>query len=301
MKQLTFRDSTRGSILLDKFDDIRLRDLIFFDRLVELGTITATAQDLQIPKPTASRWLASLENKVGHQLVVRGSRQLTMTARGESFLRQIQPLLAGTRTLRASINDNRPQGTLRVSVPIPLRRLVGGSVISEFRRQLPGVRLEVLIQNEAVDMVRDRVDMAIRRGPVPDSSLTVHHLAKVPLWLYGGTQASGAGSDAGALIAAPGDEALLRPTLPGLLPAAAVVDDRTSVRDALLEGIGVGVLPAFLGEQPRARGDLLRLGDGPLSTLQIEAVFLPEQSADVRIRSLLELIEVELRELLGMK
>ncbi len=285
--------------MLDQFDDIRLRDLIFFDRLVQLGTITATAQDLQVPKPTASRWLASLENNVGHPLMVRGSRQLTLTSKGESFLRQIQPLLAGARTLRASINSHRPQGTLRVSVPIPMRRLVGGSVISEFRRQLPGVRLEILIQNEAVDLVRDRVDIAIQRGPTSDPSLIVHRLAKVPLWLYAGTQTSSSGSDTKALIAAPGDEALLQPTMPELLPAAVVVDDRTSVRDALLEGDGVGILPAFLGEQPRANGDLLRRGNEPLSIIEIEAVSLPEQASDIRTRSLLELITAELRELLG--
>ncbi len=285
--------------MLDQFDDIRLRDLIFFDRLVQLRTITAAAEDLQVPKPTASRWLASLEAKAGHQLMVRGSRQLTLTTKGESFLRQIQPLLAGARTLRASIQSHRPQGTLRVSVPIPMRRLVGGSVISEFRRQLPDVRLEILIQNEAVDLVRDRIDIAIQRGPTSDSSLTVRHLAKVPLWLYAGTQTSGSGSDTRALIAAPGDEALLQATMPELLPAAVVVDDRTSVRDALLEGDGVGVLPAFLGEQPRVNGLLLRSGNEPLSIIQIEAVSLPEQANDIRTRALLDLIVVELKELLG--
>jgi DNA-binding transcriptional LysR family regulator len=180
-----------------------------------------------------------------------------------------------------------------------MRRLVGGSVISEFRRQLPDVRLEILIQNEAVDLVRDRVDIAIQRGPTSDSSLTVRHLAKVPLWLYAGTQTSGSGADAKALIAAPGDEALLQPTMPELIPAAVVVDDRTSVRDALLEGDGVGILPAFLGEQPRANGDLLRRGNEPLSIIEIEAVSLPEQASDIRTRSHLELITAELRELLG--
>ncbi len=286
--------------MLDDFDDIRLRDLIFFDLLAELGTITAAARELEIPKPTASRWLASLESKTGQQLMFRRSRQVVPTTHGQALLSQIKLLMPAIRTLRATMNDKRPQGTVRVSVPLPLRRLVGGSVIGEYRRRLPGVRLEILIQNEQVDLIRDRVDLAIRRGPSSDSNLVTEHLAEVPLWLYAGSKTIGSAVEAGGLIVAPGDEALLQQTMPALLPAAVVVDDRTLVRDALLEGAGVGILPAFLGEQPRADGDLRRLGDTALSTLQVEAASLPEQQADLRIRVLLELITTELRDLLGI-
>ncbi len=286
--------------MLDDFDDIRLRDLIFFDRLAELGTITAAAKDLEIPKPTASRWLASLESKTGKQLMHRRARQVVPTTHGQALLGQIKLLMPAIRTLRSTMNDNRPQGTVRVSVPPPLRRLVGGSVISEYRRRLPGVRLEILIQTEPVDLIHDRVDLAIRRGPSSDSNLVTEQLAEVPLWLYTGSKTIGSAAEAGGLIVALGDEALLQQTMPELLPAAVVVDDRTVVRDALLEGPGIGILPAFLGEQPRADGKLRRLWDAPLSTLQVEAASLPEQQADLRIRVLLELITTELRNLVGI-
>lgn len=275
--------------MLDDFDDVRLRDLVLFERLVELGTITAAARELGVAKPTASRWLANLEDRVGRPLVLRGARKITLTAQGEAFHTQLQPLLRTLRAAKAAARVDQPGGTLRVSVPVPFGRLVGGQVIAAFRKQLPGVRLEVALQNTRVDLLRDGFDLAIRGGPMPDSDLVARRLAVVPLWLY--LSAGIADPSAASLIAAPGDEALLRHHRPALLPAAVVVDDRTAVRDALQAGAGIGVLPAFLGEPLRARGQLVRTGDTPLSTLRVHAVYLPEQRRDHRVRVLVELIE----------
>ena len=285
--------------MLDMFDDLRFRELILFDRLARLGTITAAAADLGIPKPTASRWLALLEERAGQALVLRGPRQATLTERGRAFHEQLQPLLAGVRALRASARGDEPGGTLRVSVPVPFGRLVGGSVIAGFRRRMPGVRLEVLLQNERVDLLRDRVDLAIRGGVLPDSNLIARHLARVPMWLYAGARFAGLERGDVPLIAAPGDERLLRARAPELLPAAVVVDDRTAVRDAIRAGAGAGVLPAFLGEPARDAGELIRLDEQPLSSTPVHAVFLPEQRKDVRLRALIELIEDELSQVSG--
>ena len=285
--------------MLDDFDDLRLRELVLFDRLARLGTITAAARDLQIPKPTASRWLALLEERAGQPLVLRGPRQATLTERGRAFHEQLQPLLAGFRALRATTQDDRPGGTLRVSVPVPFGRLVGGAVIARFRARMPGVRLEVLLQNARVDLLRDRIDLAIRGGVLSDSNLIARHLAKVPMWIYAGAGFAGAEPGRIPLIAAPGDERLLQQRKPELLPAAVVVDDRTAVRDAVQAGAGAGVLPAFLGEPARGTGELIRLDDEPLSSTPVHALFLPEQRKDVRLRALLELIEEELARVSG--
>ena len=277
--------------MLDDFDDLRLRELLLLDRLVALGTITAAARDLGVPKPTASRWLALLEQRAGQPLLLRGPRQVALTDRGRAFHEQLQPLLAGFRALRATTQDDQPGGTLRVSVPVPFGRLVGGAVIASFRALMPGVRLEVLLQNERVDLVRDRVDLAIRGGPLPDSGLIARHIAMVPMWLYAGARFAGVELGDIPLIAARGDESLLRSRTPELLPAAVVVDDRTAVRDAVRAGAGAGVLPAFLGEPARDGGELIRLDGKPLSSTPVHAVFLPEQRKDVRLRALIELIE----------
>lgn len=285
--------------LLDDFDDIRLRELLLFDRVLALGSLTAAAQELGVPKPTASRWLAGLEQRVGSPLMHRVGRQLSATERGLAFGQQLEPVLVGLRTLRAAGRDDRPGGTLRVSVPVPLGRLMGGVVIARFHALMPGVRLEVLLQNQRVDLLKERVDLAIRGGRLPDSSLVARLLAEVPLWLYRSASLADKESHHVPLIAAPGDEHILRARHSELLPAKVVVDDRSAVRDALRAGAGQGVLPAFLGEPFRREGSLLRPEATALSKMRVHALFLPEQRKDPRVRALVDLIQSELDTLLG--
>jgi len=145
---------------LDAFDEIRLRDLKLFVRLAALGTITAAARDLGVPKPTASRWLIRLEQQVGHQLVNRTTRHAALTERGKVFHDRAQDLLVLAQAARIAAYTDEPRGTLRVSVP--LGRLVAGRIVARFREELPGVRLEIFFQNERVDLVKDGIDLAIR-------------------------------------------------------------------------------------------------------------------------------------------
>ena len=222
--------------MLDPFDDLRIRELVLFDRLVSLGTITAAAAELGLPKATASRWLGQLEERIGQPLLLRGARQLVLTERGKAVHALLPGLLSAVRALRAVALEDQPAGTLRVSVPVPFGRLVGGEVIARFQRQLPRVRLEVVLQNERVDLLRERFDLAIRGGPMPDSELVARHLATLGLWLYRSAAYRGAPLSEVPFIAAPGDEARFRTSHPELLPAAVLVDDRSAVCDALVAG-----------------------------------------------------------------
>ncbi len=276
---------------MDDLDDIRFRELVLFDRLVELGTITATAHELGIPKATASRWLAQLEARLGHPLVLRGARAVVTTERGRALHALLPPIFAGLRAMRALAAGGDAGGVLRVSVPVPFGRLVGGGVIAEFRARMPGVRLEIELSNEHTDLLRERFDLAIRGGPMPDSGLIARRLTTVRLWLYAGPEFLRTDLAHLPLIAAPGDEARFCATHPEIPPAAVVVDDRIAVRDALVAGAGAGVLPAFLGEPAREQGLLVRVLAEPLAAMPVHAVFLPEQRRDVRIRTLIEIVD----------
>ena len=276
---------------MDDLDDIRIRELVLFDRLVELGTITATAHELGIPKATASRWLAQLEARLGHPLVLRGARAVVTTERGRALHALLPPIFAGLRAMRALAAGGDAGGVLRVSVPVPFGRLVGGGVIAEFRARMPGVRLEIELSNEHTDLLRERFDLAIRGGPMPDSGLIARRLTTVRLWLYAGPEFLRTDLAHLPLIAAPGDEARFCATHPEIPPAAVVVDDRIAVRDALVAGAGAGVLPAFLGEPAREQGLLVRVLAEPLAAMPVHAVFLPEQRRDVRIRTLIEIVD----------
>lgn len=274
--------------MIDDFGEIRVRDLVLFDRVATLGSITAAAREMGVPKPTASRWLAALEQRVGHLLVHRTTRQLALSERGEAFHARVRDVLVAVRAARIAGQSDEPGGTIRVSVPVPLGRIVAGPAIAAFRRDLPGVRLEIRLSNDRVDLLRDRFDVAIRGGPLPDSDLIARRLAEVPMWLYASTSYRDRGFESIPVIAAPGDERLLSSRYPQLPKPSVIVDDRTAVAGALRAGAGAGVLPAFLGEPARAEGELVRLGDDALAIMRIHAIYMPSQREDLRLRVLID-------------
>lgn len=283
----------------DPFDDLRLRDFLFFDRVATLGTLTAAARELAIPKATASRWLQTLEERAGQPLIRRTTRSATLTERGRAFHAAAQRVLSAARDARSAATGDEPGGTLRVSVPVPFGRLVGGSVIAAFRREMPRVRLEIDLDNSRVDLVAGRYDLAIRGGALPDSSLLTRRLARVPMWLYASARHAKTPPEALPVIGAVGDERLLRRAWPEGGPLAVRVDDRAAVAEALICGAGAGALPAFLGEPARAEGALVRLSEVPLTTMEVHAVYLPSQRHDVRLRALIDHIARSLGELLS--
>lgn len=269
------------------FDEIRVRDLRLFDRLVVLGTITAAARELGVPKPTAGRWLAQLEARVGHVLVRRSSRHASLTEEGRAFHIRAQAMLAAFDALELAM-ASEATGTLRVSVPVPLGRMLGGEVIAAFRRRMPGVRLEIALQNERVDLVRDRFDLAIRGGRLPSSELIARKLGVAPLYLYASARDAGTGLRELAWIASPGDAKLLRGRHPDRSTPDVLIDDRGALAEALVAGAGMGILPAFLGEPECERGLLTRVESEPLAKMPVHAVFLPAQRDDPRLRALID-------------
>lgn len=286
--------------MTDTFEDIRVRDLVFFDRLAALGSLTATARELRVPKATASRWLAGLETHVGRPLVKRTTRSVALTETGQAFHVRVKEILALLQTARLAAQSEVPGGTLRVSVPVPLGRMLAGPVIAQFRRRLPGVRLEIKLQNERVDLVRDGIDVAIRGGALPDSELLARRLSTASMWLYASARFRGEAPERIPLIASPGDEQLLRrakvQVAPG--PPAVLVDDRGAVAEALVWGAGAGLLPSFLGEPPRAQGALLRLDEAPVAALPVHAVYHPAQRDDPRVQVLIDEISSQLERVL---
>ncbi len=279
----------------DAFLELRLRDLHFFTRLAALGSLTATARDLAIPKATASRRLAQLEQHLGVSVVKRTTRSLSLTPRGEALVSRAREMLALAEATRLELRSELPTGTLRVSVPVPLGRMLAGPVIARFRQRLPSVALEIRLENTRVDLVRDGIDLAIRGGRLADSELISRKLSTASLRRYCSTSYREAPAGEIPLILAPGDAALLRRAGLPHEPAAVVVDDRTAVADALVWGAGIGLLPTFLGEPPRAEGALVCRDESAVAELPIHALYHASQREDLRLQVLIDELEKALR------
>lgn len=278
----------------NEFDDIRLRELIFFDRLAYLENITATAKELNIPNPTASRWLANLEARVGHALVHRTTRQVALTDQGVSFHHHVRAILSAVTAAKLAMHDETPTGMLRVSIPVPLGRMLAGSLVARFSEALPRVTLDIRFQNQRVDLLRDGIDVAIRGGALSDSDLIARKLAQVRLWIYVSEAHRGRPLVDIPLIGTPGDPAMLMKAGHGSFRPRAIVDDRTSICEAVEAGAGFGILPAFLGAPAQARGEVYRVSGEAVAEMPIHGIFLRAMRGDVRIRTFMDLLEESL-------
>ncbi|MFO0600693.1 MAG: LysR family transcriptional regulator [Myxococcaceae bacterium] len=282
-------------MMRDPFDDLRVRDLAFFERLATLGSLGATARELHLPKATASRWLANLEAHVGQSLVKRTTRSVALTPAGLAFVDRVRDVLRSVQAARQGLDQGASGGLLRISVPVPMGRMLVGPVVARFREQFPGVRLEVKLETAAVDLVRDRFDLLLRGGPLSDSGLKARKLSAAKVWVYASARFRKQAPHTIPLLLAPGDEALLRRTkaMAGVQPAVRI-DDRSAIADALTWGAGVGLLPTFLGEPGRERGELVRFFDEPVAVLPIHGLYHPSQRNDVRLQALMDAFAAQL-------
>ncbi|MGQ7260786.1 LysR substrate-binding domain-containing protein [Vreelandella sp. V005] len=156
-----------------------------FVTVVDSGSITSAAERLGISVSGVSRALNRLEQKLGATLLRRTTRRLELTEEGETFLEHCRRILAAVEEAEEAMLDrhNQPQGRLRVNAAPSFMQFVIVPLIGEFRASYPGVKLELDTHDRFVDLLEQRVDLAIRIGELEDSSLHARLLGYSPLRL----------------------------------------------------------------------------------------------------------------------
>ncbi|MGM0544505.1 MAG: LysR substrate-binding domain-containing protein [Pseudomonadota bacterium] len=144
-----------------------------FVSVVDAGSITAAAERLGITVSGVSRALNRLEQKLGTTLLRRTTRRLELTEEGETFLNHCRRILAAVDEAEEAMLDrhNQPKGRLRVNAAPSFMQCVIVPVIGEFRARYPGITLELDTHDRFIDLLEQRVDLAIRIGSLEDSSL----------------------------------------------------------------------------------------------------------------------------------
>ncbi|MCB9764217.1 MAG: LysR family transcriptional regulator [Alphaproteobacteria bacterium] len=148
--------------------------------VVEEGSLTAAARALGLPRPTLSRRLARLEERLGVRLVHRTTRRLSVTPAGEALYAKARLVVQVAREAEAEARrvDDVPRGLLRVSVPTGAPQQVLARWLVGFLDAYPEVQVEVVASSAHVDLVGEGFDVALRAGPVEDTSLIAHPLVR---------------------------------------------------------------------------------------------------------------------------
>lgn len=163
-----------------------LDNALVFTRVVQEGSFTAAARRLALPTTTVSRRIKALEQRLGARLLNRTTRRLSLTEAGEVYYGYCRRIAAELDAAEDAVREleRSPRGWLRVSVPPTvcperLAALVGG-----FRERCPEVLVDLLCAADGTDPVANRIDVALRLGPLPDSSLVAHPLARYTSGVY---------------------------------------------------------------------------------------------------------------------
>lgn len=282
-----------------------LRDAEVLIAIVDAGSISAAARRRGITQPALSRAVARVEGRLGVTLLDRSSRTLRLTEAGARFVEGARQLLRDARALEATTSalGGRLGGTLRVSVPPALgrRRLV--APILAWSRAHRSVRLELILEPRLVDLAAERVDVAVRLGSLPDSSLVArrlgsyeHVLVAAPSYLAArGTPRAPDELDQHALLAmstvgpnttwpfARGRQRraiVVRPTF--------TTNDGEALVAAAVAGLGVTVVSDFLVDDALACGALVSvLPEWSLPSAPITALTTRAASTQPHVRSLL--------------
>lgn len=158
-----------------------LNEIVVFSRVVEAGSFTAAAQSLGLPKSTVSRKIAQLEERLDARLLQRTTRKLNLTEIGRAYYERCQRIVSEIAEAEQMVADLQaaPRGLLRLTAPVDFGSLYLGELIAEFLVANPEIQIELVLSDRVFDLVDERLDVGIRFGPLPDSSLVARRLGPV--------------------------------------------------------------------------------------------------------------------------
>lgn len=149
-----------------------------FTTVVDLGSQSAAADHLDLSRPVVSRYLAELEEWVGARLMHRTTRKLSLTAAGFETLPRCRQLLELADDLQATVSvpGDAPRGLLRISVSTSFGQAQLACAVTDYVRLNPQVSIDLQMLDRTVNLVDERIDLAIRTSNDLDPNLIARKL-----------------------------------------------------------------------------------------------------------------------------
>ncbi|KRG31997.1 MULTISPECIES: LysR family transcriptional regulator [unclassified Psychrobacter] len=159
----------------------QLEDMAMFVRIVEAGSITKAAEQLNIAKSAVSRRLKELETRLGSQLISRTTRQSNLTQAGEQYYQKVHHILSEVDALNeeTSGTPTRIEGTLKMTAPLSFGLMHLNDVIDEYANQHPELKFELDFSDRHTDLIEEGFELAIRIRELQDSSYQAKRLALI--------------------------------------------------------------------------------------------------------------------------
>lgn len=159
----------------------RLGAMSILQEAVDAGSLSAAGRRLGMPLATVSRKVSELEKHIGTRLLNRSSRQLTLTDAGQSFVTACRRILEDVAEAEraASGEYSAPKGELHLAAPIVFGRLHVLPVVVAFLDAYPAIDIRLMLSDRVVDLQEEHVDVAVRIGELPDSSMVATRVGSI--------------------------------------------------------------------------------------------------------------------------
>jgi DNA-binding transcriptional LysR family regulator len=282
-----------------------------FVSVAQLGSFSEASRQLGLAKSVVSHHIKTLELRCGVRLIERSTRGLRLTQVGEQVLEAASEVLASVRSLERIVEGQRdvPTGTLRVTAPNDMRLAsVLGSVAAGLLQQHSALTIDLVLDDELRDLVKEGLDVALRLGPLVDSNYVAHQLGSEPEIIVAGSglvSARGSIEEPRSLTGAPwvahSASRLKRvwsftsessgSSVQIAVDLRATANSTLALRALLVEGVGFGALPLHMVHDDLEAGRLHRVC--PLwfrRHLSLHAL-LPTRESTPRVRHFLVALE----------
>lgn len=160
---------------------MNLEDLAILSDVSRVGSFAGVAKDRGVAPSSISRTIANLEADLGVRLFHRTTRKLSLTEAGTAYLARILPLIEELETARLEASDlaEGPAGRLRVTASVSYGEIVLAPQLAAFSKTYPNIEIDLILSDRRVDIIEERIDVALRHGSLDSSSLVARKLCDV--------------------------------------------------------------------------------------------------------------------------
>jgi DNA-binding transcriptional LysR family regulator len=285
----------------------RIRAMQVFTEVADRGSLTEAGEALDMSRAMVSRYLESLETWLGARLLHRTTRRVSLTDAGAEALQRCRQVLELTDDVLAAAGarSTAPSGKLRITTSTSFAQAHLAAAVTDFLKQHPQTQVELIALERAVNLVEERIDLAVRIGNQLDDTLVARRLAtchSVVCASPGYIAAHGKPSTPEQLRThhcithahvGRTEWRLRRDGQTTRVPVSGPLQSNevAVTHRAALEGLGIAQLPTYFISDDLAQGRLVRLlpGHEP-ETLGIHAVYLSRQHQPLLLRLMLDFL-----------
>jgi DNA-binding transcriptional LysR family regulator len=297
----------------------RLTAMGLFVRIVETGSFSAVAREMNMTQPTVSKQLTALERQLKTRLLNRSTRQLSLTEAGAAYFESSKRILDTVNEAEANLGVLQTQlsGVLRINSSIGLGQMYLGPLVLKFQSMHPGLMIDLSYADRFVDLVEEGIDVAIRIGRLMDSGLSARRIGmserctvataeylkrkgtpKIPQDLVEHNCILYAYLSTGSEWIFKGNDGEIRVKVSGTLRA----NNGEAIKQAVMADLGIAISPTWLiGNDVKAGRVQEILRDFSPAPAEINAVYPSARHVSAKVRAFTEFLKAEFEKIPALR